>query len=183
MINTNANWESFFIDRSKIENKNKDIYKLIIFSNFGLYTKSEEVTFLSEKDENDKKLFFLSKNYVYNYILSPISVIGKMVILNQKIENEKISLMVDLDNLKFEIFKPQYDCLIKFLNNISNYRKHFLYSLETLKYLYYRPKFGILHSNKVDYFSSKHIKNPNAVLWWKYMIRMTLKRQKYIGGK
>jgi len=74
-------------------------------------------------------------------------------------QEARMNFFINLDNFKIEIFKPQYDCLIKILNHISKYQR-FQYSFyETRKYLFFRPEKG---ASKLKMF--------------KYAIEMVIKR-------
>lgn len=80
-------------------------------------------------------------------------------------EEARINFSIDLDQFHIEIFKPQFDCLIKILNHISKYNR-FQYSYyETRKYRYFRP-----------------VSNCTKLKLFKYAIEMVIKRIKHNRG-
>ena len=59
VVNTNEKWEPEFIDRNKKQNFNRNMYKLLKLSNFGMYLKCNETLYLSAlktKDEIQKEM-------------------------------------------------------------------------------------------------------------------------------
>jgi len=78
VVNTNENWEQKFIDRNV--NKNINVFKLLKISNFGIYMKTNEDYFLSnrglEKDEIRSELdnmFSIGSSHASNieYLIKP----------------------------------------------------------------------------------------------------------------
>ena len=77
-VNTNENWEQVFIDGSRKENKLVDIFKLLKISDFGVYLKLNETSFLSrskkELIQKEMELLFPKGNQSaidLDYLIQP----------------------------------------------------------------------------------------------------------------
>jgi hypothetical protein len=86
VVNTNENWEQKFIDRNV--NKNINVFKLLKISNFGIYLKTNENYFLSnrglEKDQIKSeldKIFSIGSSQATNidYLIKPSMLFFKFI--------------------------------------------------------------------------------------------------------
>ena len=200
VVNTNEKWEQEFIDRNV--NKNINVYKLLKISNFGIYLHTGEEYFISafKYDEIANKmseLFPSGKEKVegMDYLIKPISLTAKMKQINNN-ENlpqgtARINLFIDLDDFNFHIQKMQFDCLIRIINDVSDYQKIQYDFNNTIKYKIFRPKYKLSmitekkeeEENKITIFSSLDSnKKQIAYLWWQYSIRMVIKQLKFSKG-
>jgi hypothetical protein len=94
----------------------------------------------------------------------------------------RINLWINLEKFDIDIQKNQFDCIIRILNHISNYQRFQFNYYETRKFRAYRPKFKILDSQRPNQLSCSEIKNENALLWFKYAIKMVIKKFKFSKG-
>ena len=62
----------------------------------------------------------------------------------------RMNLLISLDKFDFIIQKEQYDCIIKMMNNISNYQKVLYDYNNTVRYKYFRPKLKLSDIQDVD---------------------------------
>ena len=163
VVNTNERYEQEFIDRNV--NKNANIYKLLQISNFGVYLNPKENYFISnlpneEIEEKITSLFPKDSDKAINieYLLQPMTLTAKM---KQRNNNEnlteeelkttsRMNLLISLDKFDFIIQKEQYDCIIKMMNNISNYQKVLYDYNNTVRYKYFRPKLKLSDIQDVD---------------------------------
>jgi len=193
-VNTNDKWEQVFVDRSKKENKNVDIYKLLKITNFGIYLKLNETNLISKvgRETIQKELeaiFPPLSNYAkdLDYLIQPMSLVAKLKQKNDSnegIDIPRFTLWIDLEKFNIDFQKEQFNCLIRLLNVSSSYQRFQFNYYETRRYNFYKPRYKIKDSiNKLDYFTSKDVKNPNAVMWWKFAGRTVIKRLKFIRGK
>ena len=78
----------------------------------------------------------------------------------------------------------QMECikrLVSFFSFYSNFLNNYNHSQ---KFHFYSPKYRILDNiNRPNIFLLESMKNENAVYWWKYSIRMVIKKQKYLKGR
>ena len=108
---TNSKWQKEFFDRTKEQNQEKPVYKILSIVKFGLYWRTNEDQFiaLNCQEEDDRLLEMKSKfsdeddlisEYANYYLLHPIilSMRLKQIISSVMLEKEaeyQISLEVD----------------------------------------------------------------------------------------
>jgi len=88
VINCDENWKQVFIDRSKNENQNFDLFKLLEISNFGFFLNLNDKTNLGKLEShfliNKEMDKMFSRNYKqvvgYDYLIKP----GKQNLKNSK---------------------------------------------------------------------------------------------------
>ncbi len=193
-VNTNDKWEQVFVDRSKKENKNVDIYKLLKISNFGIYLKLNETNLISkvgrETIQNELEAIFPPGSSCakdLDYLIQPMSLVAKLKQkndCNEGIDTPRFTLWINLEKFNIDFQKEQFNCLIRLLNISSSYQRFQFNYYETRRYNFYKPRYKIKDTiNKLDYFNSKEVKNPNAVMWWKFAVRTVIKRLNFIRGK
>lgn len=95
----------------------------------------------------------------------------------------RINLWINLEIFDIDIKKNQFDCIIRILNHISNYQRFQFNYYETRKFRAFRPKVKILDSQRPNQLRSPEIKNENAIIWFKYAIKMVIKKLKFSKGK
>ena len=187
VVNTNENWEQEFIDRSV--QKNIDVYKLLRISKFGIYFIVNEEHFISEYAQGDiseqmSNFFKEDKDKAegIEYLIQPISLEAKMKQnqTNNDIHEPRNTLFINLDKFNFLIRKMQFDCLIRAINEFSNYQK-FQYDFDnTIKYKKFKPKYKLSDN---DNNKQKNIPRKELIMsWWKYAIKMVIKQIQYSKG-
>ena len=103
---------------------------------------------------------------------------------NQVKDSPRVTLWINLEKFNINIQKTQFNCLIRILNLTSSYQRFQFNYYETRRYAFFKPRYTINDKeNQYDIFKSKQIKNPNCVMWWKFIIRTVIKRQKFIRGR
>lgn len=105
-----------------------------------------------------------------NWILKPISLNAKFKkckVFNDELPKYWIELIVD--DFSLNLKKKELLNLIKIMEFITEYRKFQDSYNRTLKYKFLRPYYEILDTDKDPKVLNYNV-NPNARLWWKYVV-------------
>lgn len=189
VVNTDKDWKEKFIDRNV--DQTTDMFKLLKLNNLGFYFKINETYLLSKletKREVQDEMFkcFPDGSKVYangNYLILPMTLEAKLKqIMNinsiankdslNNLNNDaeaKNNLWIYLENFNIDFSKQQYNSLSRLMNHISNYQKFQLNYYNTRKFQKFKPK--------------ETLSKENYNKWFKWAIRMTVLKQKFINGE
>ncbi|CDW90143.1 vacuolar protein sorting-associated protein vps13 [Stylonychia lemnae] len=146
---TNSEWDKEYFDRTREQNLEKPVFKVLNIIKCGIYWRTQEDRFLTfDYDQEDDRLiemrdmFHQDEDYIQqykdDYLLQPISLNMRLQqnVSSLTLEKEaeyKISLEVD----EFSIYlqKTQYDNVIMLMELFNDYQ-----SQQTRKYKFLRPQ-------------------------------------------
>ena len=162
LINTNDKWKEIFVDRTEEKFKNITIFKLLTLEKIWLYLDTES-SYLQNSN---------------NYLINPMCISAK-VISNQTYVSDNppnIKVNIELDKFDIQLKKKQYDSIINITNLCSEYSQFQYNNIETMKYLYFKPRELLNHKpdqpKERSYYSQL----------FKYGIRLIVKKLKYLRG-
>jgi hypothetical protein len=190
IVTTDEQWKNLFLDRTKEENKDKAIHKLLSLKNLSLYSDSSKNCFFSQIYDTDDKLAdaFTKEEQKepkdFNWIMKPI-IFQAYCKLNKgetiDTENAKYWIKFIVDDFSLNLKKKELINLIKIMELITAYRKFQDSYNRTLKYKFLRPYYQIMDEEKDQNCKNYRI-NPNAKMWWRYVVECVRRMVKMKNG-